>query len=154
MLSDGVKWSDTSPKPKRFIHDEGSANPVLLLFKISLLHNCKANPDRHPWFCTFLIALNFLIRSVSHPSLSLGEKVLVVPAGYDVSMNEVIKYNYRFIKLISVLNSFVISEWINCNQSKVLFKGRILQKDLLFRLLLYVLWKGQSELMLKNTWKE
>lgn len=42
--------------------------------------------------------------------LLFGEKVFVVFVGYDVSMNEVIKYNYRFIKFISVLNLFVISE--------------------------------------------
>ncbi|XP_020617284.1 uncharacterized protein LOC110055244 [Orbicella faveolata] len=33
-----------------------------------------------------------IFRSVSHPSLSLGEKGLIVPAGYDISMNEL---NYQ-----------------------------------------------------------
>ena len=61
---------------------------------------------------------------MSHPSLSLGENVLIVPAGYDVSMNEVMKYNCRFIKLISVLNC---NKRINSYQLKVLYRILLLK---------------------------
>ena len=68
---------------KRSIRVEGLANRV----KASIQDLTAIAMTQRT--CLSLYIFN-CFRSVSNPSLSLGEKVLIVPAGYDISMNEVI----------------------------------------------------------------